>query len=93
LRGSCISIDTQVMVRWRNCGIGKLKDHPMERTIAEVLVDISQLREHVAEYRRLAESRRQAQHIRIADKLLECAAECEARATELEGMLAARART
>jgi hypothetical protein len=54
-----------------------------------IRADIAALREHVALYRRLAAERRAVDHILIADKLTEAAAECEAKAAELERMLAA----
>jgi hypothetical protein len=60
----------------------------VEKTIEMIRADISRLREHVALYRRLAGERQAADHQRIADKMTEVAAECEAKAAELERMLA-----
>jgi hypothetical protein len=61
----------------------------VEKTIELIRADIATLREHVALSRRLAEERRAADHLQIAAKLIEAAADCEARAAELERMLAA----
>jgi hypothetical protein len=60
----------------------------VEKTIEMIRADIATLSEHVALYRRLAAERRAADHMLIADKLTEAAVECEARAAELERMLA-----
>jgi hypothetical protein len=65
----------------------------VEKTIEMIRADIASLREHVALYRRLAEERRAADHLLIAAKLTEAAAECEARAAELEKLLAEQARS
>lgn len=65
----------------------------MEKTIELIRADIATLLEHVALYRRLAEERRAVAHLEIADKLTEAAADCEARAAELERLLAERARS
>jgi hypothetical protein len=65
----------------------------VEKTIEMIRADILSLREHVALYRRLAAERRAADHLLIADKLTEAAADCEARAAELEKLLADQARS
>jgi hypothetical protein len=62
----------------------------VEKTIEMIKADIATLREHIALYRRLAGERRAADHQRIADKMTEAAAECEASAMELERLLAER---
>jgi hypothetical protein len=60
----------------------------VEMTIEMIRADIVTLRDHVALYRKLADERRAVEHIMIADKLTEAAAECEAKAAELERLLA-----
>jgi hypothetical protein len=60
----------------------------MEKTLAEIKADIASLREHAANYRRLAEERRAVDQRQIADKLMEFVGELEAkqpRGTSLQG--------
>ena len=60
---------------------------PMEKTIDAIQADIIRLRENVARFRRLAEERKAADHLMIATKLTEVAADFEAKAAELERLL------
>jgi hypothetical protein len=59
----------------------------MEKTIDAITADIVRLREHVARFRQLAEERRAADHLHIARKLTEVAADLEAEAAQLERSL------
>jgi hypothetical protein len=65
----------------------------MEKSLEEIEAEIARLREHVADYRRLAAERRAAEHFMIAEKLTEAAAECEKMVSELERQLAGRWRS
>jgi hypothetical protein len=60
----------------------------MQKTAEAIRADIASLRANVTTFRRLAEERRAADHILIADKLLEVAADFEVKAAELERLLA-----
>ncbi|HTT81182.1 MAG TPA: hypothetical protein VMF86_16040 [Stellaceae bacterium] len=53
-----------------------------------VAAKIAHLRDHAREYRRLAAEHRAADNLLIADKLLEAAADCDAKAAELERLAA-----
>ena len=69
------------------------KGTPMEQTIEAIEAEIATLKEHAIKYRRLAAEHRAADNLVIADKLTEAAADCEARAAELETLLAEQARS
>jgi hypothetical protein len=60
----------------------------MDKTAEAIKADIAALREHITKFRRRAEERRAADHMLIADKLIEVAADFEAKAAELERLLA-----
>ena len=64
----------------------------MERTIEQINADLASLRAHVVKFRRLAEQRQAADELVIAKKLLEVAADLEAKAKVLEELLASRGR-
>ena len=51
----------------------------MERTLADMKADIASLRANAATHRKLAEDRRAAAHAMVAEKLMELAAELEAK--------------
>jgi hypothetical protein len=59
----------------------------MEKTVEAIETDVATLREHVTNFRRLADEHRADGALVIADKLVEVAAELEAKATELERRL------
>jgi hypothetical protein len=46
----------------------------MEKSLEEIEAEIARLRDHVADYLRLAAERRAAEHFMIAEKLTEAAA-------------------
>jgi hypothetical protein len=56
----------------------------MERTLAEIENDITNLREHVTKYRRLAEQRRAHGHLSIAEELEKLIGNLEAKVSQLE---------
>jgi cytochrome c556 len=60
----------------------------MEKTAEALRAEIASLQENVTKFRRLAEERRAADQILIADKLIEVAADFEAKAAELQRLLA-----
>jgi len=64
----------------------------MQELAEAIAAKIASLKEHAREYRRLAAEHRAADNLLIADKLTEAAAECEAKAAELERMLTEQAR-
>jgi cytochrome c556 len=53
----------------------------------QIKADVASLREHVAKFRRLAEQRHAADDAAIARKLLEVAADFEAKAAALERLI------
>ena len=59
----------------------------MKKTLADIEADIESLRANAEKYRRLAEERRAADHVQIAEKLMELVTNLEARAAELEALL------
>lgn len=58
----------------------------MERTFADIEADIASLRANAAKFRRLAEERRAADHVPIAEKLMEVVADIEAKVAQLEAI-------
>jgi hypothetical protein len=64
----------------------------MDQTVEGMRAQIETLKAHVIKYQRLAIERRAADYLSIAEKLTAVAADCEARATELEKLLAAQLR-
>jgi hypothetical protein len=62
----------------------------MDQTVEGMRAQIETLKAHVIKYRRLAIERRAADYLPIAEKLTAVAADCEARAAELEKLLAAQ---
>jgi enhancing lycopene biosynthesis protein 2 len=65
----------------------------MEKSLEEIEAEIARLRDHVADYLRLAAERRAAEHFMIAEKITEAAAGCEKMVSELERQLAGRWRS
>jgi hypothetical protein len=59
----------------------------MEKALTEINADIASLRQHAANYRRLADERRAVDQIRIAKKLMELVAELEAKAAQMEATM------
>jgi hypothetical protein len=59
----------------------------MEKTLAEIIADIASLRQHAAQYRRLAEERLAVDQTRIAAKLMELVSELEAKAAQIEATM------
>ncbi len=64
----------------------------MRELVEAIAAKVASLKEHAREYRRLAAEHRAADNLLIADKMTEAAAECEAKAAELERLLADEAR-
>jgi len=64
----------------------------MEKTIDSIEAEIASLREHASKYRRVAADHRAGDNPLVADKMTAAAAECEARAAELDKLLADQAR-
>jgi hypothetical protein len=65
----------------------------MEKTIDSIEAEIASLREHASKYRRVAADHRAGDNPLVADKMTEAAAECEAKAAELERLLVEQARS
>jgi hypothetical protein len=51
----------------------------MEGTFADIEADIASLRANAVKYRKLAEDRRAAGHVMVAEKLMELVADLEAK--------------
>jgi hypothetical protein len=64
---------------------------PMEKTLADIDVDIAFLRSNVAKYRKVAEERKARGHLLIAEKQMEFVADLEARVARLEALAKSKA--
>jgi hypothetical protein len=63
---------------------------PMERTLKDIQGHIASLRTDLAKYRQLANERKSAGHLQIAEQLVGLIGDIEKRVAELEAMAATK---